>query len=60
MSHTFCGLAYLQVVCRFDPDPTLRLNFYGVTFASALSFYGYYQIGVQRYCSLSSIRKARM
>ena len=55
-------MSNVSLLSRFDPDPTLRLNFYGVVFANMMAYVGYYgylQIGVQRYSSLPTIEKAR-
>ena len=50
-----------ELYFSFDPDPTKRLNFYGVLFGNALTFmgiFGYQQVGVQRYTTMSSMTKA--
>ncbi len=52
----------MHVYCSFDPDPTKRMNFYGVTLGNALTFlgvYGYSQTGLQRYASLPTLGQAR-
>jgi len=47
----------------FDPDPTKRVNFYGVVFGNALSYmaiYGHIQNAVQRYVTLPSKTQANI
>ena len=46
-----------------DPDPTQRINFWGLTFGVGLTCMGIYgssQVGVQRYSALNTRRKANM
>lgn len=45
-----------------DPDPTVRLNIWGVVIGDAIgtiSAFGFNQVAVQRYSSLPSLAKAR-
>ena len=47
----------------FDPNPTLRLNFWGLIFGNALSGMstsGHRQEGYQRYAAMPTMKKARL
>ena len=47
----------------FDPNPTKRINFWGVVFGNALtgaSVYGHRQEGYQRYAAMPTISKANL
>ena len=56
-------LYYSFISFSFDPDPTKRINFWGVVFGNALtgaSVYGHRQEGYQRYAAMPTINKANL